>query len=180
MADRICKGEGCGATISPQSKKGWCKRCAARALNADPEIRARKKAALARYYAQPGVREERAAKIAAYNRNSSPERRAMLREHGLRMFERHLSNPANAAKANSPEAKARAAAAQIDTKLAWCPPERRDEYRRLCASQRLSAAEARRVIEAEIPGTLEHGRRQVANNILKQKLRHERARLDAY
>ncbi|KTF68662.1 hypothetical protein ACNFJ7_02100 [Sphingomonas sp. HT-1] len=178
MAEMICRD--CSAPISRQSKTGRCKSCSARHLNASPELTAKRLAAIERYYAQPGVRERHAARFAEYNRNIPDEHREMRRQHGLRQAREVLARPDVLARSNSPEAKRKAGAARTERTLGWCPAELRDQYRQLCASQRLSAAEARRIIEAEIPGTAEHGKRVVASHILQGQLRHERRQREAY
>lgn len=43
--------------------------------------------------------------------------------------------------------------------MAWCPPEYRDEYRRLTRSKMLPAAEARTIIEGLIAAHAERYRR---------------------
>lgn len=178
MPELICRD--CSGPISRKSKTGRCKPCSARHINASPELTAKRKAGIERYHAQPGVRERCAANFAAYNRNMPPEHRERRRQHGLRVAREVLARPDVLARSNSPEAKRKAGAARTERLLGWCPPELRDQYRQLCASQRLSAAEARRIIEAEIPGTVEHGKRVVANHILQGQLRHERQQRDAY
>lgn len=178
MPELICRD--CSGPISRQSKTGRCKACSARHLNSTPEIAARRDAGRARYYATPGVKEAHAARLADYNRNIPPEHREQRRQHGLRIAREVLARPDVLARSNSPEAKRKAGAARTERVLGWCPPELRARYRELCASQRLSAAEARQIIEAEIPGTVEHGKRVVANHILHQRLRHERQQREAY
>jgi hypothetical protein len=166
------------AVLTPEQRAA--KSELARRLNSDPEIAARREEGRARYYDTPGVREACGARLANYNRNMPPEHREMRRQHGLRIAREVLARPDVLARSNSPEAKRKACAGRTATVLAWCPPELRDEYRHLCASLRLSAAEAREIIEEKIPGTAAHARREVANNILKQKLRHERQQMEAY
>ena len=86
----------------------------------------------------------------------------------------------------SPEAQAKRLASMAgvgakisEHRLGWCPPEQRDAYRAL-REKDVPAVDARRMIEAEIPGTLEHARRQIANTALAAQLREERRRREAY
>lgn len=69
-------------------------------------------------------------------------------------------------------------AARVDRLLSWCPAERRAEYTNLRKYH--GAVEARRIIEAEVPGTLEHARRTIANNNDIMRIREERRRAQAY
>lgn len=136
----------CPTTISTQSKSGRCHPCAMRSFNSDPVALAKRKAAITAYWDRPGVREARGRKLAARNRAMPQEQRDKLRPHGRRIYAEHLNTPEARARSMAPEARARAAAKQTDTKLADIPPHRRGEYRRLCSSQRLSAADAKRII----------------------------------
>lgn len=63
--------------------------------------------------------------------------------------------------------------------LAWCPEEHWGLNRQL---KRLGYKldERKAMIRELIPGTPEHARREVQNNILKQRLRHERQQMEAY
>jgi hypothetical protein len=79
---------------------------------------------------------------------SDPVISARLRKSAARAAERNFW---------SPEARARwmltrpsVAAMITETRLGWCPPEYRDEYRNLLHAKKLRAAEAREIIEAEI------------------------------
>ncbi len=175
---RICKS--CPATISRQSKSGWCRRCAAAHLNSDPAICARREVRRREFFDAPGVREQIGARVAERNRNMPASQREKLRAHGHRIYATVLSKPEHQAKSQAPEAKRRAAAAQSDTKLAWCPRELRPEYRRLQVEKGLRAAEARAVIEQMIPGTVAHAHVVIANNQLNQHVRAMRQMMEAY
>lgn len=170
----------CGAGLGPKNKTGNCRSCSARRLNSDPAIMVAREKARAAYFARPGVREGYAQRIGAYIRNMPPEERARRRAQGQWLAKNVLSRPEVRAASNSPEAKAKAGRARSDTVLAWCPPEMRDAYRELVRKNGLPADEARRIIEAEIPGTVEHGRRGLAAQVLKLRLKHERDLREAY
>lgn len=49
----------------------------------------------------------------------------------------------------TPEARARRRQSMSDRKLSWCPPELRDEYRRLRRKKNLPASEAREIVLAQ-------------------------------
>ncbi len=102
------------------------------------------------------------------------------REHGRRQYRDCLSRPDVLAKNRAPEVRKAAGRKTSETRMAWCPPELRAEYRTLIHSKLIPAAEARRIIEAEIAGTLEHGRRELASNVLNLQLQHERRIAEEY
>lgn len=170
----------CGKPVSKQSRKGFCRPCAARRLQTDPEIVATRAAALAEYCARPDVIESNRQRLASYMANMPAADREARRQHGRQLVKRYLSTPENCALVTSPEIRAKATARLRETRLGWCPPEKRAEYQHLVRVGRVPAAEARRIIEAEIPGTLEHARREIANRQLKARLRDERQRQEAY
>lgn len=170
----------CGKPVSRQSKKGFCKPCSARHLHADPQIVANRAAAIAEFCARPEVVEENRRRIAAYMANMPEADREARRAHGHRLFKRYLDTPENRALVTSPEIRAKVAARVTETRLGWCPPEWRAEYERLIRSKRLPAAEARAVIEAELKGTVEHARREIASRELSARLREERRQREAY
>lgn len=169
--DRTCA---CGAVLGPKNKSGVCRACNAHRLNNDPAIRERMIEGRTAYFARPGVKEGYAQRIAAYMANMPDAEREKRRERGRRVYRDVLSTPEVRARTMSPDARARAGRSRTDTVLAWCPPELRDHYRFLIRQHHYSAAEARKVIEADIPGTEEHARRAVAAQALKLRLKHER------
>jgi hypothetical protein len=93
------------------------------------------------------------------DRNTTGRCRSCALLHGCRDPEMHRRRAAN-----SP---------------AWCPPEHRELNREL-RRRGFTGAERRAAILDLVPGSPEHGRRVVANNILKARLRHERQTAEAY
>lgn len=170
----------CGNPVSRQSRKGYCRPCSAKRLQTDPQIVATRAAAIAEYVTRPDVIERNRRKIATYMANMPAADREKRRQHGHRLVKRYLSTPENVALVTSPEIRAKATARLKETRLGWCPPEKRAEYEHLVRIGRVPAAEARRIIEAEIPGTIEHARREIANRELAARLRDERQRREAY
>ena len=140
----------CGNGISRQSKTGRCRSCALVRVNADPEIRARQRAAAKAYAAQPSVKAACAARLAAHVANMSDAERERRRARGRHIAATILHAEAVRARSNSREAKRKAGVARTNTVLAWCPPEYRQRYRDLKASQLMRASEARAMIEDEI------------------------------
>lgn len=121
----------CGNAISPRSTTGRCRSCGRKAADT-PEVRAR---------------------IAASNRatlaNMSEGERERRRQHARWMRENHLTRDAWE-KSQRPEVRASVGRQNTERRIGWCPPERREEYFRLQANKRMTAAEARECIEADI------------------------------
>lgn len=180
---RICSTPGCGAVIGTQGKTGMCRPHALAAMHADPAYRDRLQAGQRRFLTDREAVAERSAKMLAgvdrYRASMTAEQRAKASEHGRWLYRTHASRPDVVARSQSPEARTRAAAKCSDTVLSWCPPERRAEYKRL-VRRKVPAEEARRIIEAEIPGTAEYARRELASIALAARMRRERIERDTY
>lgn len=153
----------CPSPISRYSK-GRCRPCAFAAMQADPVATANRKAAVAEAVSRPESRAKLsdAQKRVNEQRRNDPEWRAMKRNCGEKLQDlfRH-----------SPEALAKWRQARLQMPK-WCPPDLQDEYRAL--RRKVGRDEARRIVEAQIPGTVEHARRMVASNALNMQLKHER------
>lgn len=109
----------------------------------------------------------------------TPEQRQAASDHGKR-YVVHVLAPDIMAKSHAPEARRQATERRRWTMLGWCPDEHLDTYRLLSQRKRLPREEARAVIELEIPGTVEHARRTIANNIDIARIREERRKREAY
>ncbi len=175
--ERACP---CGARITHQSKTGRCRTCANQALHADPSYRAKRLAGLSRYFEQPGARRAAGDRLRAFRATMSDEERQRRSEHGKWLIREFLSRPDIRARALSAEGRAKAVAGNHRAKLGWLPEELRPLYDHLIYSKKLTSAEARAVIEADLPGTVEHARRAIANKQLAANLREERRRREAY
>lgn len=174
---RVCLD--CPAEITVQSKTGRCHRCAMRRLHADPAYQASRLKGLGAYFEKPGTRAAAGVRLQETRARLGDAEQERLREHG-RWLRRVVLTPDKLAKAYSPEAIAKRTAANSVARLGWCPVDLRPAYRDLVHRKGIRAAEARRIIEAEIPGTTEHARRQIENHRFKQKLRAERERRERY
>lgn len=139
----------CGAALGERNVTGRCRPCSARRLNEDPALIARRTAGIAEHFADPAVRAANAARLRQHIATMSDEEREWRRENGRRLAREVLARPEVRAKAYAPEVRARSGRKRSATVLAWCPADRRDEYRELKAKG-ISAAEARRVIEASL------------------------------
>ncbi|MGX7895493.1 hypothetical protein [Tsuneonella sp. HG222] len=134
----VCAHEGCETTLGRGNASGYCKR----------------------HYAKHCMTAEHAANIRAgqKRRMMDPEQRERLREQARaigklpqavkarrerairdRIWEKGLA-------AVTPEGRKLAGARSRATKLAWCPPELRDDYMYLIRTKRIKAAEARTMI----------------------------------
>lgn len=147
-------------------------------MNEDPTIVARQRAAVAAHFERPGAREAARDRVKASMANLSDAERARRSEVG-RVAARLLQSEEVRARAMSPAARRKAGAAISATKLAWCPPHLRPDYKTL-VRKGVPAAEARSAIEKEIPGTPAYARRQIDEFALQQRLRAERQRAEAY
>lgn len=170
----------CGATLSRQNKSGKCRKCHNAWVNSDPDVLARRRAAQIEFFARPEVKAKLRARLVGIVANMGDAERERRREHGRRQHRDHLSRPEVVARTLSPETRARAGQSRSNTVLAWCPPELRPAYHQMIQSQKLSAAEARAVIELEIPGTAAHARLQVENRQIVGRIRDENGKREAY
>jgi len=170
----------CGKTLGKTNTSGKCRICHNRWINTDPEMIARRRAAQVEFFARPEVRENLRERARRYMANMPEAERERRREAGRRLFREHLARPEVVAITMAPETRARAGQARTNTVLAWCPPELRAEYRRLMRSLRMTSAEARALLEPEIPGTAAHARRQVENRLIAGRIRDENQKAQAY
>lgn len=109
-------------------------------------------------------------------RANDPDWIAYKRKAGQRVRRQYDADPE--AQARNLAKRASVGAQIREKRLAWCPPELRDDYYRM--RRKVGAEAAREAIEAEIPGTAAHARQQVANAVLKQRLRYAREQAQAY
>lgn len=176
-SERSCP---CGAPITSQSKTGRCRPCANRAMHADPAYQAKRLAGLARHFDKPGARRAAGDRLRDFRATMSEAEQERRREHGRWLVREYLSRAEIRAKALSPEGRAKAVTGNLRAKLGWLPVELRPLYDHLIRSKKLTAGEARAVIEADLPGTLANARREIANRQLVANLREERRHREAY
>jgi hypothetical protein len=147
MTARTCSD--CPKQIRPRNASGRCRACFNRNAARDPAWRAKQRAGVKAKFADP---KKRAAHIAMAKRNlarwrETDEGKARLKELGRNAY-RHSQTPE--ARQRWQAGRAAAGRKRSDTVLAWCPPDRREEYRHLLYVKRLPAAEARAMIEADL------------------------------
>lgn len=174
-----CLNRGACAAAKPTTH---CRRCSILRVASDPSLEAKRVEKLRAKHDDPQFAAEHRARLRASIARLSmdPAFIESRRRNGQRLQLDFLSRPDVVARNRSPEVRKAAGRKTSDTRLAWCPPHLRADYQVLIRSKLLTAAEARRVIEAEIPGTVEHGRREVANNILAAQIKHARQKAQEY
>lgn len=140
----------CGKAITAKTKTGRCRSCKNHFLNSQPAFVAARAEGIRKKWSEDKAFAAKMRLIfSATGRanGTDPKRRAKLAELGK----------CKIAQLHSPEsrAKAKAKSKQTGRKISehymgWCPPEYRDEYRRLTISKNLRANEARAIILAQI------------------------------
>lgn len=145
----------CENRLGRGNKSGLCKPCFS--VQPKPEgFGARVSAGLKRKLAADPVFKEKLRAIALANTRS--EKAFSIRQERFKREQMWLrGNRASL----TPEAMERRARAASATKLAWCPPELRDEYRRLIYSKRLPSAEAREIVLAQHERDMANFRRSI-------------------
>jgi hypothetical protein len=132
---RIC-GD-CPAPIRDDSKSGYCRSCGCRRQNADKAFTAKRLKGLgdSPKLAKGSALRHRAARKAAQARLADPDYRRRLIHSMVTIVQ-----PAS----TLPEAIAK----RKEARLAWCPPEHRDEYHQL--RERLKVSDAKTIIKQKI------------------------------
>lgn len=134
----------CGKELGRNNRSGYCKHHVSAAKAQDPAWREAQKAGAKRaLQANPERMEALKARIRA--RNTSPEHRAWAADRARQMGLAEIGR----AVAHTAEAQAKRSASCIATKLSWCPPHLREDYRRLIRTKHIRAAEAREIILAQ-------------------------------
>lgn len=157
-----------------------CRRCSVLRIAKDPEMEQRRLARVRELYTDPEYRAAHCERLREVNQR--PEIREARKEHGRHIYATVLSRPDVRAKTMSPEARSKAGRTISERALAWCPPEKRAEYMRLLKWKHIPAAEARKMIEAEL-GIFtpeEEGRRIVDRITIEMHMREARRKAQAY
>lgn len=145
--DRIPCGNGCGRMMldCPRRKTNLCKPCFARQMALSPEKREACRVAMLEKHADPAFRALHTERTTAGTRRSllDPEKMKARQENGRRCGLLGLGVQKLGAGHPSRVAAGRKLS---ETRLAWCPPEYRDQYRELTTSKLVSAPDARRMI----------------------------------
>jgi len=140
----------CGKALWKGNKHGYCR------AHISPEARANMTAGLRRKMQTDPEYMQRIIALARAN-VARPEHRQKLTEAAKRSgaWRKALA-------ATTPESYILAGKRAADTKLSWCPPEYRDEYRRLKDTKRMRAHEAKALILAQHEKDIEVFRRKLS------------------
>lgn len=131
----------CDKPLGPRNVSGYCRKHYSAAEHQNADHGAKISRALKLKYAHDPVFAERAKETARANLfKASGSKQTATR---LRLWE--IGLPFSLA----PEVRARAARTHSERRMAWCPRELREDYRRLVYSKKLRAAEAREIILAQ-------------------------------
>lgn len=148
----------CPAPITRQSKSGYCRSCSNIVKSADPEFQAKRIAGIRRGLAlNPERREAYRARVIEIGK--LPHATEARRKKALEL---NLSAIGRAALVGDAAARERSGKRRTETLMAWCPPELREDYRRLVYSCKMSAAEAREIILAQHDKDMRDFRRKLA------------------
>lgn len=149
MIAKPCQCAGCGKPITAKAKTGRCRVCKNHFLNSQPDFKAARAAGNRKKWEDPDFREKMrdvCKEIGKANR-TDPVRRAKLVEIGKNSVAR-LHSPENRAKVR---AKQDIIARKISERaMAWCPVEYRESYRHLTLRKNIVAADARKIILAQV------------------------------
>ncbi len=148
-----CKN--CSGPISAKNKSGYCKSCAPRFAK-HPDHGERVRRALKRKFAADPEAKERARETARANLFSDKARKARS-EAAKRIGLSEIGRRA----ASTPEARAKAGRTITAKRLAWCPPELRDEYLRLSRRCHYRKEEAKRIILEQHEKNMREFRRSI-------------------
>jgi hypothetical protein len=132
----------CGVAVCSRNVSGFCRRCVGVANMRSVEARAKVSTSYRRrLQADPAAMAAARQRLATARDARDADARRERWIAGKFWLQGQCSQPAG-----SP-ARVRAGQRQSATKLAWCPPHLRADYRFLTVEKRLPAAEARELIE---------------------------------
>lgn len=171
MTRAHCQNRDACAAAKPTTH---CRKCSMARIHGDPEMQVRRLIGIRALYDDPDYLAEHAERARQVNRR--PDIIAKRVEHGKHIYATVLSRPDVVAKARSPEARAKAGRKTSETRLSWCPPEKRAEYLRLVKWKHIPAAEARRMIEADMGIVPVETPEQEARRIIDRVNREMRAK----
>jgi len=140
----------CCGPISARNRSGRCKSCNLKWVQSSPEIEQRRVAAVRASMERPEWKAKQRAALSHYHKRkiaTDPVYRQMMVERGRRV---HGDGIGNRIRPAGSEARARAGQKITDAKLAWCPPDKRDQYRQLVYNRHFRASEAKAIILDQI------------------------------
>jgi hypothetical protein len=144
----------CGKGLGRDNRTGLCHAHSAARIGRDPSARAKVSATRRRLFqADPAFRQRAADQLVEARKHRGNPGENFKRD---RLWEK-----GNAVRPAGSPARLAAGAQVSATKLAWCPPHLRGEYRFLTQRKRLFAGEARAIIEAQHETDMQRWRRSV-------------------
>lgn len=147
---RVCAT--CPTPVSNEAKTNYCRACTRARNNKIPELTA-KRAEGKRRSLQDPVNYARACQIAAANIRramSDPAKRAKFVELGKAKAAIYFADPEIRARVNDPALRKAVGRKISETRMAWCPPEYRQQYHDIMRLRVATAAEAREMIREQI------------------------------
>lgn len=150
---RLCTG--CSGPITKKAKTGFCKACWSKKSNTDPVLIAKRRETRNRTLkADPTLRKRISEALkAACQRPEEIERRRNA-PHLKELWRKGLAGI-------TPEVLARRGQTISAARMAWCPVELRDEYKRLMRVYNYRAGEARAMILAQHERNMAEFRRSI-------------------
>lgn len=147
----LCDG-GCGRELKmfKRRKTKFCRSCIGVVNGRDPARIEKSRAGMKRRMQDPAFKAEHIRRTSDGLRArlaNDPEEMERRREVGRALFRTGLGH---AAQGPGSEPRRRVARMQVERALGWCPEHLRDQYRTMVNSKGIKAAEARRIIEAEM------------------------------
>lgn len=157
----------CQKPLSRQNTTGYCRGHVSAFNLSKPEVRERQRAGIKHKHAtDPAFLNDLRRRARALGEDPDINARRTQHFKDARYWEKGVIA------SSKPEVRARAAKRASATRLAWCPPEYRDEYKRLIRTKRIPAVEARKIILSTIEAD---ARRYRSTGVLPQAARAERA-----
>jgi hypothetical protein len=140
----------CGSKISYRNTTGMCLACGNRQRAKDPAYRAKQQAGLDRKWSDPAYRAKMSAKAKAHAARLAldPAIQEVRRAAGQKTW-RRLFEPEIRAKCLH-AVRERSGKTQSANRIAWCPPEYREQYWFMRRTKRMTLAECKEIIADQI------------------------------
>lgn len=141
----------CGAKLSVRNVTGMCLPCGNRARSSDPDFIAKQRAGMSRKWADPAYRAKMrvTSRAHALRLAQDPAIQEARRQLGKATYKQRLFDPEVRARTMQ-AVRERSGKTQSANRIAWCPPEYRDQYWFLRRTKRMSLAECKEIIAGEI------------------------------
>jgi hypothetical protein len=158
----------CGGALGPRNKSGYCRKHAFLAARQNPQFAERQLAGIRRKIAHdPEYKDKLRSRARALS--ADPE----IAHRRSRAFVENRTWELGNLASRSPEVRAKARRSVIETRVGWCPPHLRADYRSLVYTHHFRAAEARKMIEEQ--NELEMARWRRSIGVVEQPIVEELA-----